>query len=93
MARKRNKFTKRITPKPTIMQRIRSNFFTGLVVVAPVVITGYLLWSVVTFIDTKVVPWVPADYNPSTYLGKDIPGFGVIIFLIFTCFFAKYSHS
>ena len=84
MARKRKKFTKRITPKPTVMQRIRSNFFTGLVVVAPVVITGYLLWSVVTFIDTKVVPWVPADYNPSTYLGKDIPGFGVIIFLVFT---------
>lgn len=84
MARKSKKFTKKITPKPTIMQRIRSNFFTGLVVVAPVVITGYLLWSVVTFIDAKVVPWVPADYNPSTYLGKDIPGFGVIIFLIFT---------
>lgn len=83
MARK-NKFIKQITPRPTIMQRVRSNFFTGLVIVAPVVITGYLIWTVVTFIDAKVVPWVPALYNPSTYLGKDIPGFGVVIFLIFT---------
>lgn len=83
MARK-NKFTKRITPKPTIMHRLRSNFFTGIVIVAPVVITIYLIWTVVTFIDARVVPLVPATYNPSTYLGQDIPGFGVVIFLIST---------
>lgn len=83
MARK-NKFTKKITPKPTLMQRLRSNFFTGIVIVAPVVITMYLIWTVVTFIDTRVVPLVPALYNPSTYLGQDIPGFGVVIFLIST---------
>ena len=79
MARK-----KKITPKPSIMQRLRSNFFTGIVIVAPVVITIYLIWTVVTFIDTRVVPLVPAAYNPSTYLGQDIPGFGVVIFLIST---------
>lgn len=83
MARK-NKFTKKITPKPSLMQRLRSNFFTGLIVVAPVVITIYLIWTVVTFIDARVVPLVPATYNPSTYLGQDIPGFGVVIFLIST---------
>lgn len=83
MARKK-KFTKKITPKPSIMQRLRSNFFTGIVIVAPVVITIYLIWTVVTFIDTRVVPLVPAAYNPSTYLGQDIPGFGVVIFLIST---------
>jgi len=27
---------------------------------------------------------VPRLYNPSTYLGVDIPGFGVIVFLVFT---------
>ena len=66
------------------MQRLRSNFFTGLIIVAPVVITIYLIWTVVTFIDARVVPLVPATYNPSTYLGQDIPGFGVVIFLITT---------
>jgi len=84
MARKKNKFTKKITPKTPISHRIRNNFLTGLIIVAPVVITGYLIWTVVTFIDAKVVPLVPAVYNPSTYIGQDIPGFGVIIFLIFT---------
>jgi len=83
MARK-NKYTKKITPGPTLMQRLRSNFFTGLIIVAPVVITIYLIWTVVTFIDARVVPLVPATYNPSTYLGQDIPGFGVVIFLITT---------
>lgn len=83
MARK-NKFTKKITPKPSLMQRLRSNFFTGIVIVAPVVITVYLIWTVVTFIDARVVPLVPELYNPSTYLGQDIPGFGVVIFLIST---------
>jgi len=66
------------------MQRLRSNFFTGLIIVAPVVITIYLIWTVVTFIDARIVPLVPATYNPSTYLGQDIPGFGVVIFLITT---------
>ena len=84
MARKKNKFTKRITPKPTVMHRLRGNFFTGLIIVAPVVITLYLIWTVVKFIDTRVVPLVPSAYNPSTYLGQDIPGFGVVIFLIVT---------
>ena len=83
MARKK-KFTKRITPKPSLMQRLRSNFFTGLIIVAPVVITIYLIWTVVTFIDARVVPLVPGLYNPSTYLGQEIPGFGVVIFLIST---------
>jgi uncharacterized membrane protein len=66
------------------MQRIRSNFLTGLVLVAPVVLTLYLAWSAITFIDEKVVPWIPELYNPSIYLGQNIPGFGVLIFLIFT---------
>ncbi len=81
---RKNKYTKSITPKQTLMQRLRSNFFTGLIIVAPVVITIYLLWSVITFIDARIVPLVPSLYNPSTYLGQDIPGFGVVIFLIST---------
>ena len=78
------RYTKKITPKPSLVQRLRNNFFTGLIIVAPVVITFYLIWTVVTFIDTRVVPLVPVTYNPSTYLGQDIPGFGVVIFLIST---------
>ncbi len=70
--------------RPSLVGRVRGNFLTGLVVVAPVVLTAYLIWTVITFIDAAVVPWVPARYNPGTYLDADIPGFGVVIFILFT---------
>ncbi len=71
-------------PPSNIFQRIRSNFLTGLVLITPIVLTLYLLWGAVNFIDEKVIPWLPLKYNPSTYIGKDLPGLGVLIFLIFT---------
>jgi len=64
--------------------RWRGYFFTGLVIVAPVVLTIYLIWTIITLVDAWVVPWVPAIYRPETYLGTGVPGFGVIIFLFFT---------
>lgn len=70
--------------KPSFLHRFRTNFFTGAVIVAPVMLTFYLIWWAVNLVDKMIVPWVPAIYNPSTYIGKDIPGFGVIVFLIFT---------
>ena len=70
--------------KASFFHRFRTNFFTGIVIVAPVVVTFYLLWWAINLVDKLIVPWVPAIYNPSTYLGVDIPGFGVIVFLIFT---------
>ena len=45
---------------------LRNNFLTGLVVVAPVVITVYIIWGTITFVDSWIVPWVPQVYNPST---------------------------
>ncbi|MEM1277424.1 MAG: DUF502 domain-containing protein [Pseudomonadota bacterium] len=63
---------------------MRANFLTGLVVVAPVALTIYLTWAIITLIDAQIVPLVPSIYNPSTYLDVDIPGFGVIVFLVFT---------
>lgn len=71
-------------PKAPLLQRVRNNFLTGLVVVAPIILTLYVIYLIVTFIDTRVIPWVPAAYNPATYLGQDIPGFGVIIFVLVT---------
>ena len=73
-----------IKKNQNLFQRLRSNFLTGLVLITPIILTIYLLWGVINFIDDKVVPWLPHKYNPSTYLGKDIPGLGVITFLIFT---------
>lgn len=91
MARKPRKSRK---PRgPSIWQRLRNNFFTGLVIVAPVMLTAYIIWGIIRFIDNKVVPFVPDFYNPSTYLGQDIAGFGVVIFLIFTTIVGAFTKG
>ena len=80
------------TPRPKkpkklpLFQRIRNNFLTGLIVVAPIFLTVYLIWLFIAFIDNRVVPLIPARYNPETYLGADIPGFGVMVFLVVCSF-------
>jgi uncharacterized membrane protein len=80
MARKRRKRL----PRPSLLQRLRGDFLTGLVVVLPIFLTIYLLWAVIGLIDAKVVPLVPARYNPENVFGRNIFGFGVVVFLIFT---------
>jgi len=76
--------TRRAARRPGLLHYARANFLTGLVVVVPVVLTIWLTWAFITFVDAKVVPWVPAPYNPRTYFDADIPGFGLVIFLVFT---------
>lgn len=76
--------SRRALRRPGMWHYARANFLTGLVVVVPVVLTVWLTWSFITFVDAKVVPWVPAPYNPRTYFDADIPGFGLVIFLVFT---------
>jgi len=78
------KKVKRKPKKASVFHRLRTNFFTGAVIVAPVILTAYLIWWAINLVDGMIVPWVPKIYNPSTYLGVSIPGFGVIVFLIFT---------
>ncbi len=87
MANKPKPEKRRRTRRRTgLWHNVRANFLTGLVVVIPVVLTIWLTWTFITFVDSKVVPWVPAPYNPRTYFETDIPGFGLVIFLLFTSF-------
>ncbi|MEM7056937.1 MAG: DUF502 domain-containing protein [Pseudomonadota bacterium] len=71
----------------------RNNFLTGLIIVAPVVITIYLTWTIITFVDDKVVPLVPDIYTPKFYLDTDIPGFGLFIFIVFTTFVGYFTKN
>ncbi|WP_316013106.1 DUF502 domain-containing protein [Roseobacter sp. HKCCA0434] len=84
MPRSPRRTRRQARPRTSLVQRWRGNFLTGLVIVAPIGLTIWLIWTVITFIDATVVPFVPRAYNPATYLGNDVPGFGVIIFLLFT---------
>ena len=71
-------------PKPTLLQRLRGDFLTGLVVVLPMFLTIYLVWATIGFIDARVVPLIPARYNPENVFGRNIFGLGVLVFLVFT---------
>lgn len=65
--------------KPGGLTRLRNYFLTGVIAVAPVFITIYLIWTFVEWVDSWVIPYVPSIYNPSTYLPFDVPGIGLII--------------
>ncbi|MEO9515763.1 MAG: DUF502 domain-containing protein [Paracoccaceae bacterium] len=82
--------------RPGLLATFRASFLTGLVVIAPVGLTVWLIWSVVGWVDGFVLPLVPLQYQPDkliqTYLGLDpavqinVRGIGLIIFLFFTIF-------
>lgn len=62
----------------------RASFLTGLVVIAPIGVTIWLIWTVVGWIDGWVLPLVPQQFRPEQYIGINLRGVGVIIFLVFT---------
>lgn len=87
------------TPPPAPRRKsffsgLRNSFLTGVVVIAPVGLTVWLIWSVIGWVDGVVLPFVPSRYQPenilNTFLGLDIQlqlrGLGVVFFLIFTTF-------
>ncbi|TDT77829.1 putative membrane protein [Litoreibacter halocynthiae] len=70
--------------KASLFARMRGNFLAGLVVIAPIGLTMWLTWSVVGWIDSWVLPFVPYHYRPEQYIGINLRGVGVVFFLLFT---------
>jgi uncharacterized membrane protein len=66
-------------PHYGIGSRIRNYFLTGLIVAGPVLITAWLIWWFVNWVDGLVRPFIPVAYRPETYLPVNIPGTGLII--------------
>lgn len=76
-----------LTPRPHkrgVLASLRNSFLTGLVIVAPAVLTIWLIVSVVEFIDSKVLPFIPRSLLPRFLLEFSFPGLGVMVFLAFT---------
>jgi len=72
-----------LTPHPrSLGARIRTWFFTGIVVFGPVAVTAYIAWWFIDTVDHWVKPLVPAAYWPDSYLPFHVPGFGVIVAFI-----------
>jgi len=82
--------------RPGWIASMRSNFLTGLIIIAPIALTIWLIWSVVGWIDARVWAIVPDAYQPHRYIQTlyniqiseqyDIPGIGLVVFLVFTIF-------
>ncbi len=58
--------------------RLRNYFLTGLIIVGPVTITIYIVWSFINFVDAYVKPFIPVRYLPETYLPFAVPGIGLM---------------
>lgn len=84
------------TKRPGFIARLRNSFLTGIIVIAPVGLTVWLIWTVVGWVDSFVWPFVPDSYQPEAMInhwfeleGADrievnVRGLGVVIFLVFT---------
>jgi Uncharacterized conserved protein len=74
-----------------MLARLETSFLPGIVVIAPVALTLWLIWSVIGWFDGFVLPFVPDAYRPeqilNTIFGYDlklnIRGVGVVVFLVF----------
>ena len=73
---------KNSTYKKNLFSKIRTYFFTGLAVTAPLGITVYLSLIFVNYVDRNVKNLVPTQYNPDTYLPFNIPGTGLVIAIL-----------
>ena len=85
-------------PRRPILTALRNNFIAGLVVIAPIGLTLWLIWTVVGWVDSFVWPFVPDAYQPEELVNRlmgrvpmdanwievNVRGIGVVIFLIFT---------
>lgn len=79
---------------PGLFSRLRASFLTGLVVIAPVGLTIWLIWTVVGWIDGVVLPFIPGNWQPDKLIQNwfglppevqiNVRGVGVVIFLLFT---------
>jgi len=62
--------------------RLRGYFFAGVLVTAPLAITVYIAWLLISFVDERVFSLIPPVYNPETYLPFSVPGIGLILMVI-----------
>lgn len=81
--RKKARKQRRERRRASVLASLRANFLTGLIVVAPVFLTGYLIWWFIGLVDSWVLPLVPVQYQPQTYLGINVKGYGLVVFLVF----------
>ena len=69
--------------RPSLPIRLRNYFLAGVLVSAPISVTLWLSWKVISFVDDWVTPLIPPIWNPENYLPFSIPGLGLLVMLFF----------
>ena len=69
-----------------IFARFRRYFLAGILVTSPILITVYVTWLIITFIDTQVAGMLPESLDFTKKLPHQIPGLGLIISIIVITF-------
>jgi uncharacterized membrane protein len=69
--------------KQGLFSWLRERLVAGMLIALPVVATFVILEFLINLIDSRVVPLIPAALRPETYLDYAVPGFGLLILLIF----------
>jgi uncharacterized membrane protein len=67
-----------------LLAKVRGNFLAGLIVIAPIGFTMWIINSIIGWIDGWVLPLIPYNYHFAEYIGINLKGLGVIFFLVFT---------
>ena len=79
-------------PRPRLFALLRADFLTGLVVVLPIGLTIYVIWSAIGWLDNLFLPMLPPELHPPELIHRffgpevnfQIRGVGVVVFLVFT---------
>jgi uncharacterized membrane protein len=69
--------------RATFVHRLRNYFLTGTIIAAPLFLTIYITWTFVKWVDSWVTPFIPPIYRPDHYLPFSVPGFGLVVALVF----------
>lgn len=77
----------------SLIVRLRNYLLTGVLITGPILVTFYLAWTFVTFVDDAVTALIPAKYNPETYLRFSLPGFGLLIVVLVLIFVGMFAAN
>jgi hypothetical protein len=65
--------------RPTISQRLRGYFLTGIVIAGPLAVTVFITTWIIGIIDAWFKPLIPIGFFPDWLAPYNIPGLGLII--------------
>jgi uncharacterized membrane protein len=68
--------------KPSIGQRLRGYFLTGIIVAGPLAVTVYITTWIIGLIDSWFKPLIPAGMFPEWLAPYNVPGLGVLVALV-----------